>query len=353
MCQKSLSPTFANIDHPRFPSTKFMGSKRKLIPFLFSVLDKIHYDTVLDAFSGSGCVGFEFKRKGKAVTTNDFLHYSYLLSKALIENNNFKIDKLTLDDIIKFREDAPSTVKDLYADIFFTPEECSFLDSLRLNIEEKLQNPYLKALAISAACRACQKKRPRGIFTFTGRKSWDSRKDLKMSMENQFEKAVSELNEAVFDNGKINKAECSDIITLSDNDFDLVYMDPPYWSPLSDNDYVRRYHFLEGYSLQWKGLDIDMSTKVRKFKSYKTPFSNLEEARKSLEKLFQRYSNSIIVLSYSSNGFPTKEELCSMLSSVKKKVTFYEKGHRYSFGNQGNKVGTTKNLVKEYVIVGE
>ena len=273
MCQKSLSPTFADIDRPRFPSTKFMGSKRKILPFLFGVLDKIQYETVLDAFSGSGCVAFEFKRRGKAVTTNDFLYFSYLLSKALIENNNFKIDKLTLAELLKPRIDAPSVVRDLYTDIFFTAEECSFLDSLRINIEEKVQNPYSKALAISAACRACQKKRPRGIFTFTGRKSWDSRKDLKMSMQNQFEKAVGELNDAVFDSGKINKAQWNDITKISDNEYDLVYMDPPYWSPLSDNDYVRRYHFLEGYSLQWKGLDIDMSTKVRKFKSYKTPFS--------------------------------------------------------------------------------
>jgi len=27
---------------------------------------------------------------------------------------------------------------------------------------------------------------------------------------------------------------------------DLVYIDPPYYSPYSDNEYVRRYHFVDG-----------------------------------------------------------------------------------------------------------
>lgn len=329
-----------------------MGSKRKLLPFIFGILDRLEYDTVLDAFSGSGCVAFEFKRQGKTVTTNDFLHFSYLLSKALIENDEFKLPKNMIEKLTCLRKDAPSMVRDTYANIFFTPEECLLLDSLSINIDQQVDNPYLKALALSAVCRACQKKRPRGIFTFTGKKSWDARRDLRMSMLEQFERAVEELNNAVFDNGNQNRAECDDIMSFTDSDFDLVYLDPPYWSPLSDNDYVRRYHFIEGYSLYWKDLNIDMRTKVRKFRSYRSAFSDLETSKQALITLFERYSGSIIALSYSSNSLPSKEDLCSMLSTVKKNVTSYEQKHRYSFGNPGNKVGKVKNLVREYLIVG-
>ena len=35
---------------------------------------------------------------------------------------------------------------------------------------------------------------------------------------------------------------------------DLVYIDPPYFSALSDNEYVRRYHFVEGLARNWKML---------------------------------------------------------------------------------------------------
>ena len=329
-----------------------MGSKQKLLPFIFRILDKFDYENALDAFSGSCSTAYEFKRRGKAVTTNDFLHFSFLKSKAIIENNGFRLDRSTLSQLTKIREYGPSIVRDRYSDIFFNYEECLLLDSLWMNIQERLQNPYLRALAISATCRACQKKRPRGIFTFAGRKSWDARKDLRISMRKQFEKAVGEFNEAIFDNGKQHRAIWGNIMLLKDTDFDLVYLDPPYWSPLSDNDYVRRYHFIEGYSRYWEGLEVDMRTKVRKFKSYESVFSSLDTAKKALMELFERYSSSIIALSYSSNGFPTKDELHSMLSSVKRKVEIHEKRYRYSFGNQANTVNTVRNEVHEYLIVG-
>lgn len=352
MSQRSSSPTSEFTTGHEFPSTKFMGSKQRLIPFIFGVLDRLEYQTVLDAFSGSCCIAYEFKKRGKTVTTNDFLHFSYLRSKALIENNQFEISKGTVSELTTFRHDAPSIVRDNYTGIFFPYEECFLLDSLWVNIQELLENPYLKALAVSAACRASQKKRPRGIFSFTGRKSWDGRKDLRMSMRTQFERAIEEFNTAVFDSGGCHEAKWGDIMSLEDNDFDLVYLDPPYWSPLSDNDYVRRYHFMEGFSLYWKGLTIDRNTKVRKFKSYESAFSDLETTKEALMHLFERYSDSIIALSYSSNGFPTKEELCSMLSSVKSDVEIYEEEYRYSFGNQGDKVGELKNDVQEYLLVG-
>jgi DNA adenine methylase len=320
--------------------------------FIYGILDKLEYDSALDAFSGSCCIAYEFKRRGKTVTTNDFLHFSFLKAKALIENNDSRIQRETMKELTRLRNDVPSIVRDRFSGIFFPHEECFFLDSLWINVQEMLQDQYLEALAISAACRACQKKRPRGIFSFTGRKSWDGRKDLQMSMKEQFEKAIGEFNEAVFDNERQHESKWSDIMLLKDTDFDLVYLDPPYWSPLSDNDYVRRYHFIEGYSLYWKGLTINKETKVQKFKSYKSPFSDPDTTRKALMELFERYSNSIIALSYSSNGYPNINELHSMLSCVKKNVKIHKKKHRYSFGNQGHKKGALKNDVYEYLLIG-
>lgn len=328
-----------------------MGSKQSILSFMFSHIDKLSYETVLDAFSGSGCVAYQFKRKNKSVTTNDFLHFSYVISKAVVENSKTIIDDETLTTLLRLRKDAPQIVRDVYADLFFTYDECYFLDSLWANIQD-IKEEYKQQLALAAACRACQKKRPRGIFTFTGRKSWDGRRDLKMSMQEQFVNAVRLFNGAVFENGKKHKANWGDIMDFKDNDFDLVYLDPPYWSPLSDNDYVRRYHFIEGYSLYWNGLTVDMNSKSRKFKSYDSPFSKRESATKALGELFERYSKSIIVVSYSSNGFPTKDELFSMLQKIKQDVTVYETEHRYSFANQGNAKGKIKNNVKEYLFIG-
>ena len=349
--QSFLSLTPKSVREPLFPPTKFMGSKQAILRFMFSHLDKLEYETVLDAFSGSNCVAYEFKRKGKSVTTNDFLHFSYVLSKAVIENNNARIDDEAFSKLLRIRNDAPRFVRDTYSYLFFTYAECYFLDSLWANIQE-IKAQYLRYLAIAAACRACQKKRPRGIFTFTGRKSWDGRRDLKLSIQAQFANAIRLFNDAIFDNGKEHRANWSDIMSFKDNDFDLVYLDPPYWTPYSDNDYVRRYHFIEGYSRYWENLTVDMNTKTRKFRSYESVFSRRESATKALAELFDRYSSSIIAVSYSSNGYPTKEELLAMLRKVKKHVEVYEADYRYSFANQGNRVGKIKNKVKEYLFIG-
>ena len=351
MYQSYLSLTHRTIKEPLFPPTKFMGSKQTLLPFMFKHIDRTKYETVLDAMSGSCCVAYEFKRRGKAVTTNDFLHFSYVIAKAAIENDEAKIDDSTLDRLMKARRDAASFVRDHYSGLFFTYEECSFLDSLWANIEE-IEDDYQRYLAIAAACRACQKKRPRGIFTFTGKKSWDGRRDLKLSFQEQFANAVQLYNDAVFGNGKRHKAYWNDIMTFKERNFDLVYIDPPYWSPLSDNDYVRRYHFIEGYSRYWKDLTIDMNTKARKFKSYQSVFSERESATKALAGIFDRFSGSILAVSYSSNGYPTKDELLEMLESVKRNVDVYEAEYRYSFANQGHKKGRIRDRVREYLFIG-
>ena len=326
-----------------------MGSKQNLIQFIFENVDNLKFTTVLDAFSGSGVVGYELKRRQKQVTTNDFLHFSYFTSKALIENNNTKIDGELLDRLLKLRSDAPQFVRDIYSELYFTKEECFFLDSLWKNISE-LTNQYQKALALAAACRACQKKRPRGIFTVIGKKGWDGRKDLKLSLQEQYINAVKVFNDSVFDNGQQNTALCGDIMSLEEKKYDLVYLDPPYWSPLSDNDYVRRYHFVEGYAIYWKDLIIDMKTKSKKFKSYKSDFSKLDSSVEAFKKLFNKYSDSIIVVSYSSNSCPTKEEMLKMLENVKSKVEVFESDHCYSFANQTDI--NRKNRVKEYLFIG-
>ena len=133
---------------------------------------------------------------------------------------------------------------------------------------------------------------------------------------------------------------------------DLVYIDPPYYSPLSDNEYVRRYHFVEGLACDWKGVDIQWHTKTKKIKSYPTPFSSQLGAREAFEVLFRRHKDSILMVSYSSNSLPTKTEILDILSKYKKNVEVVEINHRYSFGNRSDKVNNSKNKVEEYLFVG-
>jgi DNA adenine methylase len=205
---------------------------------------------------------------------------------------------------------------------------------------------------MSALIRACIKKRARGIFTYTGDRYDDGRKDLKKSFEEQFLNAVAAVNNSIFDNGKVNKAKNSDAMQLRIETPDMVYIDPPYYSPYSDNEYVRRYHFVEGLARNWEGVEIQQHTQTKKFKSYPTPFSTRKGAASAFGLLFKKYASSIIIVSYSSNSLPTLDEMVSILSQYKEHVEVIPVDYRYSFGNQGNRVGDNKNQVQEYLFVG-
>lgn len=133
--------------------------------------------------------------------------------------------------------------------------------------------------------------------------------------------------------------------------FRLVYIDPPYYSPLSDNEYVRRYHFVEGLARDWQGVEIQEHTKTKKFKSYPTPFSTRSGAEEAFDNLFEKYKDSILIVSYSSNSLPTRDEMVEILSKYKQHVEVIPIDYTYSFGNQGD-AKTHRNSVQEYLFVG-
>jgi DNA adenine methylase len=334
----------------KFPGTRYMGSKNKILPQIWTHLEKLQFSSIYDAFAGSNVVAYFMKCMGKQVITNDFLKFSFVTSKAIIENS---IDKLDQGDVrfLLSENDNNGFIQSTFRNIFFDDLENSFLDKVRHNIS-LLENYYDRGLAHSALVRACLKKRSRGIFTFVGERYNDGRVDMQKTLEEHFIEGVEIFNNAVFDNGKTNLSNNKRTESLNVS-ADLVYLDPPYFSPKSDNDYVRRYHFVEGLVRKWKGIEIQEHTAVKKFKSYLSPFAKRETAYSAFENLFFKHKDSIIVVSYSSNSFPTKEELQNMLGKYKSDVVCHEIDHTYSFGNQKHKTGNLKNRVKEYLFIGQ
>jgi DNA adenine methylase len=333
-----------------FPETKYVGSKRALVPYILDHIAPLKPRTVLDAFSGSACVSYALKQQGYEVHTNDFLRFAFHVAKATVENNGTLLEKGDVSKLLKPNKKANTFIQDTFRGLYFDDVENAFLDNISANIP-RIKSPLKRSLALAAICRAAMKKRPRGLFTFTGRKGWDGRKDLQLGMEEQFLIAVSQFNSAVFSNGQRNKAYCADVFDVDPGKYDLVYIDTPYVSPFSDCDYTRRYHFLEGLCTYWKGLQILPNTSTKKFRSYKTDFSTKSKAVDAFSRLFHHFAESILIVSYSSTGIPDKQEMLRLLRSVKRSVNVYEKSHTYSHGNHNHKIGNNNNTVYEYLYV--
>lgn len=335
----------------KYPSTRYMGSKNKLLSEIWAVASQFKFDTAVDLFSGSGIVSYMMKAHGKAVVSNDYMAMASVFTKALIENNQTVLSKSEAEALFEPKKPIDRFVEKTFQGLYFSDEDNRIIDILRANIKA-LKNPYKRAIAMSALIRACVKKRPRGIFTYIGHRYDDGRKDLLMPLRNQFLEAVETVNNAVFDNYKNNKSRNGDAMTLKHEAPGLIYIDPPYYSPLSDNEYVRRYHFVEGLARDWQGVEIQDHTITKKFKSYPTPFSSRKGAEEAFDMLFKRFRESVLLVSYSSNSQPTLDEMVAIMAKYKRHVEVVPVDYKYSFGTHSHKIGDNKNDAKEYLFVG-
>jgi DNA adenine methylase len=335
----------------KYPSTRYMGSKNKLLDAIWNVASQFEFDTVHDLFAGSGVVSYLFKTQGKQVLSNDYMAMSHTFSKALIENSHTTLSMTEAQALVDAPTPNDGFVEMTFQGLYFSDDDNRLIDRIRANIN-RLSDPYKQAIARAALIRACVKKRPRGIFTYTGERYDDGRKDLKLSLTTQFLQAVETLNAAVFSNDKNSVSLHKDALDIPSKGCDLVYLDPPYYSPYSDNEYVRRYHFVEGIARDWQGVEIQQHTTTKKFKSYPTPFSSRQGATAAFDALFKRFKDSILLVSYSSNSQPTQEEMLALMGKYKTHVQAIPVNHRYSMGNQKHKVGDNNNQVIEYLFVG-
>ncbi len=333
-----------------YPVLRYMGSKRRLLPWIHSVLRTIDFETAADPFVGSGCVAYLLKAMDRRVLASDFLNFPAVIASAAVENSRNQLDEASVERLLRPVTNGPDFIARTFKGIFFSPAELRFLDRVSANLKN-LDHPQQRDLALAALIRSCLKKQPRGVFTVSGDLSHydDGRRDLRLSIEEHFLEQVEAFNRIVFDNGQRNTAKQADVFSLRPRGVDLVYLDPPYVPRADDNCYIKRYHFLEGLSCYWRGLRIMPETKVCKVEKPYTPFSYRRTAIEAFDRLFWLYRKSTIVLSYSSNGFPDLPELEELLGRYKQRVSVYARPHRYHFGTHEN---VERASVQEYLIVG-
>lgn len=344
---KSVAPALAATRAAGFPRLRYMGSKYKLVPYLADVFSELGGRTALDAFSGSGVVGYTLKALGYAVTTNDFLIFPTAISRAAIVNQS---DRLTADDIEMIcgpAADDRDFIQRTFDGLYFNADDRRFLDSAWSHIDQLSGSK--QALAISALVLAAARKQPRGVFTFTDLRYDDGRRDLHLPLAEHFRERAAEYNAVVFDNGQHCEAMTGDVFSVEPRAWDVVYLDPPYAPPKDDNCYIKRYHFLEGLSCYWRGQTIMENTRTKKLVKKYTPFSYKHTITDALERTFKHFSESTIVLSYSSNAIPDAETIEALLRKVKKDVEVRSVDHRYSFGTHKT---AQRRTVAEYVFIG-
>lgn len=324
-----------------------MGSKYRLLPHLAKVFEQVGGATALDAFSGSGVVSYLLKSQGFAVHSNDYLNFPASIARATVVNQATRLTRAEIARITGPSLDDRDFIQRTFDGIFFTHDDLAFLDSAWSHIQQ--MTGHKRALAVSALCLSAARKQPRGVFTISGDLSHydDGRRDLHIPLRQHFIERAKEYNRAV-SSGASCSVTALEVANLPLKTYDLVYLDPPYAPPRDDNDYIKRFHFLEGLSRYWEGDKIMIETKSRKIPKRITPFSTKRTIVEAFRATFKQFADSNIVLSYSSNALPDKDVLVNLLLEVKDEVEVLEIPHTYHYGTHQ---AATRRLVDEYIFV--
>ena len=349
--QQSLFPSLT----AGFPSTRYQGSKAKLAQWIGEQIADLDFTTCLDAFGGTGAVAYQLKQMGKQVTYNDLLRFNYYIGLALIENSQTTLSPEEIDWLLQRHPEIsyPCFVQDNFSDIYFTDDENAWIDQTITNAQY-LTDPCKFALAFFALCQACIIKRPYNLFhrknlyirlaeverSFGNKTTWDT------PFDEWFRVFAGEANQAVFDNGQSNHALNLDAADVP-GEYELIYIDPPYISRRGVAvDYRDFYHFLEGLTMydEW-GQHIDHRSKHRRLKPRPSEWTDKNRIHNAFAHLFERYRNSIIVVSYRSDGIPSEPDLASLLEQYKRNVRI-ERFGQYKY------VLSTDSEAEEILLVG-
>lgn len=339
----------------RFPTTRYQGSKRKLAGSIVCALEDLEFTTVLDAFGGTGAVAHAFKRAGKAVTYNDLLAFNHQIGLALIEND---VVRLASEEIRRIGVRRPGhryddLIERTFDGIYFTQTENRWLDVAVGNLH-RIPCIYERAVAGYALFQSAMAKRPYNLFhrcnlymrTADVRRGFGNKTTWDRSFADHFAAFAAEANEAVIDSGGRSRALCRDALQIEPG-FDLVYIDTPYLNHAGCGvDYHHFYHFLEGMVRydDWEKW-IDFSSKHRRLARRNNPWTDRTRVHQQFAKLFDRFRDSILVVSYRSDGIPSIEELTEMLSDVKRHVRLID-GPTYQY------VLSTNRRSREVLLIG-
>jgi adenine-specific DNA methylase len=354
------------VNNHTFQTTRYQGSKRKLLPWIYEILNEISFDSVLDGFGGTGSVSYLLKSMGKKVTYNDYLRFNSIIALSLIENSKTVLSDEDITVILKNQSDAGNFINLLFENIYYLNCENEWIEKViininKFNLDDKTDIHFKKAIALNALFQSCIIKRPFNLFhrknlymrtnnverSFGNKTTWDR------DFEHYFRKFVKEVNNSVFETEKNCKVQNADIFAVDGDNFDLVYLDPPYVLENSKNEssnYLNCYHFLEGladYEHWFENIDFESQT-LRLKTSYLPNYFKASNVNETFENLIYKFRKNKIVISYKHGGKPTIDFILTLLKKNGKTVRTYSRPYKYALNRQNGSAMQNR----EYLIIG-
>ena len=304
---------------------RYIGSKTNLLHEIDKVVPRSmgNKQKFCDVFGGTGAVGRHFKRDFEIIG-NDLLHFSYVLQVATIRINSkprftkFKRE-MGIDPFAWFRDlDAESYyferepfIYNNYSPnatcerMYFTPSNALRIDAIRQCLDSWKMSGlisddefyYLLAGLIEGVPSVSNIAGTYGAYL----KHWDSRTS----------KVLTPVELPVLNNGFRNSCHNQSAEELVKKvSGDVLYMDPPY----NGRQYLGNYHILETVS-RYDYPEIGGKTGIRKDSEAVSDLCKKGKAAGALRKLVNEAQFELIILSYSTDGIVSEDELVGIFES--------------------------------------
>ena len=302
---------------------RYIGSKSLLLNEIEEIINSEAKEakSFCDIFSGTSTVARYFK-KDYEIISNDLLHFSYVLQKATIENEHYpnfeKIKKVINQDPFDYFESIEITENNIKKTPFiyenyspnkkserqyFSNENALRIDFIRQTIEEwkeeKLleENEYYYLLAglIELVPFISNIAGTYGAYL----KHWDKRANKRLKL----------IKLETIQNSKNNQCFNMDSdLLINDIEGDILYIDPPY----NKRQYAPNYHLLETIS-KYDNPDIYGKTGMRPYKELKSNYCVVKEVLSTFSNLIKNANFKHIILSYSTEGIMSVEDIEAIL----------------------------------------
>lgn len=299
---------------------RYIGSKSRLVD---QIMDHAGMPTAggyfVDAFCGTGAVAEAAAELGWKIRINDHLHSAVISASArLISNAEACFSELGgyASAVQILNETKPlhgfiwqtySPASSKYCSIerrYFTEENAAKIDAMRVKIAQWVKSGSISITEerlligdlFSALNRVANIAGTFGCFL----SKWTPSAQRKISIRCRTLKNQSTEIETTV----------GDVFDVTPGPSDLVYLDPPY----TKRQYASYYHILETVALGDQPV-VEGVAGLRPWKNLASDFCYKRRALKTLTELIQNLHSQRILLSYSSEGHISMENLQSELST--------------------------------------
>lgn len=321
---------------------RYVGSKKYLIPYIIRQVNKLHnVKEILDGFSGTTRVAQAFKKAGYDVDSNDLAEYSKVFGHCYLINNK---PKEYYNKCIEYLNSLKG-VEGYFTQYYSADGKNSIglngkknnwhrintlkIDAIRDEIDNITDSYTERCVLLTALSLAADKVSNNLGHQVSYLKDWASR---------SLEPLILKVPKLIINNGNYNVYK-KDIMDITD-EYDLVYIDPPYntnnkitvttrvryasyyhiWTTLCKNDKPKVF----GAANRRK--DVASDSNPGAVNDYEV--TNYDYVFNVFKHLFENLNTKYIIMSYSNKGKITIKDLEQYISKTYKLIEIEQIKHK-------------------------